>query len=105
MADLLLNKQPEKMLAFYRNGLLFAFNFHPSKSLTDVLVPVHQPGEYKVVLSTDDPKYGGSGILNTGIMEAFPVKGNFLHRVRVNVPPMGVTVLERIDKENEGLCP
>ena len=61
MADLLLNKQPEKMLAFYRNGLLFAFNFHPSKSLTDVLVPVHQPGEYKVVLSTDDPKYGGYG--------------------------------------------
>lgn len=59
MGDLMLNKQPEKMLAFYRHGLLFAFNFHPSQSLEHVLVPVHQPGEYTVALSTDDEKYGG----------------------------------------------
>ena len=59
MGDLMLNKQPEKTLVFYRRGLLFAFNFHPYKSLTNVLVPVHNPGEYTVVLSTDDGKYGG----------------------------------------------
>jgi len=59
MGDLMLNKQPEKMLAFYRSGLLFAFNFHPTNSLTNVLVPVHQPGEYTVALSSDDEKYGG----------------------------------------------
>ena len=59
MGDLLLNKQPEKALVFYRHGLLFAFNFHPSMSLTNVLVPVPQPGEYTVALSTDDEKYGG----------------------------------------------
>ncbi len=59
MGDLLLSKQPEKMLAFYRGGLLFAFNFHHSNSLTNVLVPVPQPGEYTVALSTDDDKYGG----------------------------------------------
>ena len=59
MGDLLLNKQPEKMLAFYRSGLLFAFNFHHSNSLTNILIPVHQPGEYTVALSTDDEKYGG----------------------------------------------
>jgi len=59
MGDLMLNKQPEKILVFYRHGLLFAFNFHPTQSLTNVLVPVHQPGEYTVVLSTDDAVYGG----------------------------------------------
>ena len=59
MGDLLLSKQPEKTLVFYRHGLLFAFNFHPSMSLTNVLVPVPQPGEYTVALSTDDEKYGG----------------------------------------------
>ena len=59
MGDLMLNKQPEKVLAFYRHGMLFAFNFHPELSLTNVLVPVHQPGEYTVLLSTDDGKYGG----------------------------------------------
>ena len=59
MGDLLLNKQPEKMLAFYRKGLLFAFNFHHSNSLTNLLVPVPNPGEYTVSLSSDDEKYGG----------------------------------------------
>ena len=59
MGDLLLNKQPEKMLAFYRKGLLFAFNFHHSNSLTNLLIPVPNPGEYAVALSTDDGKYGG----------------------------------------------
>ena len=59
MGDLLLNKQPEKMLAFYRKGLLFAFNFHHSNSLTNLLIPVPNPGEYTVAMSTDDGKYGG----------------------------------------------
>jgi len=61
MGDLRLNKQPEKMLAFSRGGLLFAFNFHPSNSLTGVLIPVHNPAEYTVALSTDDEQYGGFG--------------------------------------------
>jgi len=26
-----------------------------------VLIPVHQPGEYTVILSSDDEKYGGFG--------------------------------------------
>ncbi len=59
MGDLLLSKRPEKMLAFYRKGLLFAFNFHPELSLTNVLVPVPRAGEYTVELSSDDEAYGG----------------------------------------------
>jgi len=47
------------VLVFYRKGLLFAFNFNPAKSLQNVLVPVPNPGEYTVALSTDDEKYGG----------------------------------------------
>ena len=47
------------MLAFYRKGLLFAFNFHPELSLTNVLVPVPRAGEYTVELSSDDEAYGG----------------------------------------------
>ena len=61
MADLLLMKAPEQMLAFYRNGLMFVFNFHFGNSLNNVLIPVRNPGEYTVVLSSDDEKYGGFG--------------------------------------------
>ena len=59
MADMLLMKGPEQTCAFYRNGLVFVFNFHFCNSLNNVLIPVHQPGEYTVVLSSDDEKYGG----------------------------------------------
>ncbi len=61
MADLLLMKAPEQTLAYYRHGLVFVFNFHFGNSLNNVLIPVRQPGEYTVVLSTDDKKYGGFG--------------------------------------------
>ena len=61
MADMLLMKAPEQTCAFYRNGLVFVFNWHFGNSLNNVLVPVKNPGEYTVVLSSDDPKYGGFG--------------------------------------------
>ena len=59
MADLLLMKAPEQTLVFYRNGLVFAFNFHPSNSLQNVLVPVFNKGKYTVEMCSDDEKYGG----------------------------------------------
>ena len=59
MADMLLMKGPEQTCAFYRNGLMFVFNFHFCNSLNNVLIPVHNPGEYTVVMSSDDEKYGG----------------------------------------------
>ena len=61
MANLQLMKAPEQMMAFYRNGLMFVFNFHFCNSLNNVLIPVPNPGEYTVVLSSDDEKYGGFG--------------------------------------------
>jgi 1,4-alpha-glucan branching enzyme len=59
MGDLRLMKAPEQTVVFSRNGMLFAFNFHASNSLTNVLVPVPNEAEYTVELCTDDEKYGG----------------------------------------------
>lgn len=63
MADCMLLKEPEKIIAFYRHGLLFAFNFNPTQSYTNILVPVHQNTDYNLMLSTDDEKYGGQGLV------------------------------------------
>jgi len=73
-------------------------NFTPVAHV-DHHINVPLPGKYREVFNSDDSQYGGSGVLNTGIMEAFPVKDNFLHRVRVSVPPLGCTILERIPDE------
>ncbi len=61
MPHMMLDKRPEKMIAFYRQGLLFAFNFNGTLSLNNLLIPVPHIGEYTVELSTDDYKYGGYG--------------------------------------------
>ena len=61
MADLLLLKEPEKTIVFYRNGLIFAFNFSPSNSLTNVLVPIFDEKDYEIALCSDDFMYGGEG--------------------------------------------
>jgi len=60
MANLQLMKAPEQMLCFARCDLFFVFNFHPSNSLTNVLVPVYPDSEeFTVEFTTDDHKYGG----------------------------------------------
>jgi len=61
MADLRLLKEPEKVIVFKRKGLLFAFNFSPDQSLTNVLVPVPNNADYEVRLCSDDVQYGGFG--------------------------------------------
>ena len=51
----------DKVINYERSGLVFAFNFHPSKSYEGYWITVPTPGRYKVVLSTDDEEFGGHG--------------------------------------------
>jgi hypothetical protein len=72
MANLQLMKAPEQMLCFARCDLFFAFNFHPSNSLTNVLVPVYPDSEeFTVEFTSDDWKYGGFGQI---AHQTYPVK-------------------------------
>lgn len=59
MPDLKLVHVTDHILAFERGGLLFLFNFHPTRSFDDYLIPVSEPMDYEVVLSSDDEKFGG----------------------------------------------
>ena len=59
MGSLCLLNEEDKIIVFYRNGLLCCFNFHPSKSVTGVRIPVPARANYTVTLSSDDVKYGG----------------------------------------------
>ena len=63
MADLLFLKEPEKIIAFYRKGLLFAFNFNPTQSYTNILIPVPNNADYELRLSSDDEQYGGQNLV------------------------------------------
>ena len=49
----------DKVLIFSKDDFVFAFNFNPDKSFDGYFVPVGEIGMYKVVLSSDDGKFGG----------------------------------------------
>lgn len=63
MADLKLMRNQDKLIVFYRHGLLFAFNFNPTESFTNILVPIHNDCDYELILSSDDKKYGGQELV------------------------------------------
>lgn len=54
-----LKHEGDKMIVFERAGLVFAFNFHPTNSFTDYRIGVEVPGDYHIVLSSDEKRFGG----------------------------------------------
>ena len=63
MGNLRLIVSGRQFIAFYRNGLLFAFNFSPCNSYTDVEISLPAIADYQVALCSDDGKYGGNDLI------------------------------------------
>lgn len=60
--DLLHLHNDAKIFAFQRGSCIFAFNFHPDRSVVDHPLPV-ATGEYRLALDTDAASFGGQGRL------------------------------------------
>jgi 1,4-alpha-glucan branching enzyme len=58
--------EENKLLIYRRGPLVFAFNFHPNHSYANHRIPVPDPANYKVVLTTDDTRFGGHGRTHEG---------------------------------------
>ncbi len=60
------DKDDDQVLAFMRGNYVFVFNWAPFESYSDYgfLAP---EGEYEVVLSSDNPEYGGFGNIDEGV--------------------------------------
>ncbi|CAF1023661.1 unnamed protein product [Rotaria sp. Silwood1] len=55
--------EDDKLVVFERGnqGLVFVFNFHPTKSFTDYRIGCAQLGKYKIVLNSDSSSFDGLG--------------------------------------------
>jgi len=58
-AHISIKNQVDKMISLDRAGLVFVFNFHPTKSFTDYRIGVPVSGTYRIVLDTDERRFGG----------------------------------------------
>ncbi|KAF6040298.1 GBE1 [Bugula neritina] len=57
----------DKVMVFDRAGVVFIFNFHPSKSFVDYKVGVNSCGKYKIVLDSDAEWFGGHSRLDHSV--------------------------------------
>ena len=63
MGDLRMKDSDKQVIVFYRKGLMFAFNFSPTHSYTDVKVPLPAIADYTIAMSSDDAIYGGNDLV------------------------------------------
>ena len=63
MGDLRMKDSDKQVIVFYRKGLMFAFNFSPTHSYTDVKVPLPAIADYTIAMSSDDAVYGGNELV------------------------------------------
>jgi 1,4-alpha-glucan branching enzyme len=64
--------EPDKQLVFRRGPVVFAFNFHPTRSYDGFRLPVPDARDYRPVLDTDAPSFEGLGRTRSDI--TFPLQ-------------------------------
>jgi 1,4-alpha-glucan branching enzyme len=91
--------EDDKIIVFERAGVVFCFNFHPTKSFPGYFIGVDAPGTYKIVLDTDDKNFGGFGLLdhNTKFLTYPEHFSGRMNRLQVYLPSRVGFILARCD--------
>jgi len=59
--------QEDKLIIYTKGDYVFIFNFNPERSFDGYFIPVGLKGTYKVVLTTDDARFGGFDRVDTNV--------------------------------------
>ena len=93
--------EPDKVLAFVRGNLLFAFNFNPTQSFTDYGILVPPASKWRHLFDTDEVRFGGQGRIQAGaVYEPALVRDSnhneLVQQIRLYLPARTAVVLERV---------
>ena len=92
--------ESDKVLAFVRGNLLFAFNFNPTKSFTDYGILVPPASDWKHLFDTDEPRFGGQGRVQPDVVYAPSLvldadRNEIVQQIRLYLPARTAVVLKR----------
>jgi len=94
----LVRNDPDHVLAFYRGGFVFVFNFDPVRSYQDYGVLVPPGGTYRLVLNSDETRFGGQGRIATD-QEFWPMNveqgDEIVQQIRLYLPARTAIVVRR----------
>ena len=91
------DKENDQVFAYERGNFVFVFNFNSKKSFPSYGILV-EPGSYKVVLNTDNPDFGGFGLVNEDMIhftEANPTDDCGKEWLKLYLPARSAMVLKR----------
>jgi 1,4-alpha-glucan branching enzyme len=95
-----MNDSENSVLSWRRKGredkdsLIFVANFTPVVR-SNYRIGVPQMGNYAEVLNSDNLNYGGSDVLNSGLIESYPILMHGKpHSVVLTLPPLGISILK-----------
>lgn len=89
-----------KTIIFERNNLIFIFNFHPHHSIPDYEFTVPSEGDYQVILSSDNPDFGGFNRVDESLIYSSFHNGES-NRIRLYVTNRTALVLKKVDAQKK----
>jgi 1,4-alpha-glucan branching enzyme len=90
--------EPDKVLAFVRGDLLFAFNFNPTQSFSDYGVLVPPASTWNHLFDSDEVRFGGQGRIAPGgeyIPELVQHGSEMVQMIKMYLPARTAVVLKR----------
>ena len=86
-----------KTLIFERHGLIFIFNFHINMSTADYEFRIPEPGDYQIILNTDNPSFGGHGrVEESSIFISKYYESENIHKLSIYNTNRTALVLKRV---------
>jgi 1,4-alpha-glucan branching enzyme len=87
-----------KIIAFRKKDFIFIFNFHPTESYPCFELPIHQDGQFQVILDTDEYRFGGHGrIAHDVVYDTYNLNMNqYFTGISIYSPSRTAMVLRKI---------
>lgn len=84
-------------ICYEREGLIFVFNFHVSNSIPSYSFVVPAPGDYRIILNSDNPAFGGLGRIDESVtfITQYDVE-NAVHRLVIYNTNRTVLVFKKV---------
>lgn len=98
-AQLLNLDEANKTIIFSKKNLIFLFNFHPFNSIPDYSFFVPVAGTYRVILCSDNAKFGGHNRLNEEIEYVTVQENQNVNKLRIYLTNRTAVLLENISSK------
>ena len=86
-----------KIIAFRNKDIVYIFNFHPENSYESFQLPIHDIGEFKVLMDTDEGRFGGfDRISHDFIYQSEKLSGTDYDGIKIYIPSRTALALKKI---------